>query len=270
LNRDDAATLHHALAGAGTVVTLVLPQSAGPGGSSALVDGLARRHSVLTFDPRGTGRSGPAPAELSMPSMAHDLLGLLDTLGIARTHLLCHSTGCGVGQSLAAKHPERVTSLVLAAPWTHADGHLRTMQTLRKAAARALDAEQYERFNAALLFPPGFRRGDEAGFARLASAAAARPVDADAFARRLDAILEFDARPLWTAIGCPTLVSVARDDQLMPPWHARDTAEGIAGARLFELDGGGHMLPETQTAAFLALVLPFLAQADRDHAPANG
>jgi aminoacrylate hydrolase len=266
----DGMRIHYALTGTGAPLVLILPQSSGPAGRTALVDALARDYRVLTFDQRGTGRSDPAPASQSMASMADDLAALAQSLGIGPAHLVCHSTGCGVGLSMAAAHPSRVTGLVLTAPWTHADRHLSVMQNLRKAAARALDAEQYAHFNAALLFPPEFRRADEAGFARLAAAARSHPQDAADIGRRLDAILAFDARPLLASIRCPTLVMVARDDQLMPAWFAAEAAAGIPGARLLELDGGGHMLPQTRTVEFVEAVRGFLGAVQRAQTGAGG
>jgi pimeloyl-ACP methyl ester carboxylesterase len=44
----------------------------------------------------------------------------------------------------------------------------------------------------------------------------------------------------------------------MPSWFAEDAARASPGARLAILDGGGHMFPETRTAEFLGIVLPFL------------
>lgn len=254
----DAARIHYRLHGAGPPVALILPQSTGPTGRSALIEGLARAHCVLTFDQRGTGGSDEAPAHQDMASMAGDLGRLLDELAFERVHLVCHSTGCGVGLSLAAAWRQRVAGLVLCAPWTHGDPYLSAMQNLRKAAAAALDPEQYARFNAALLFPPRFRRDHADGFSRQALQARDHPQDAPHLARRLDAILAFDARTLWSRVRCPTLVIAALDDQLMPPWFARETAAGIEGAQLREFDDAGHMLPETRTPEFVREVSTFL------------
>lgn len=252
---------HYELKGSGTPLVLLLPHSTGPNGRQALIDGLARLHTVVTYSRRGTNHGVTAPGELTMTAQAADVVELLGVLDVGQAHLVCHSTGCGIGLSVAAHHPERVTGLVLAAPWSHADDYLTAMQTLRKAAAHALDPEQYARFNAALLFPPTYRRTHAVGFAQQANEAHGNPQDAVEFARRLDAILAFDARPLWPAIRCSTLVMVAGDDQLMPPWFAAEAASVIRGAELVEFDEGGHMLPETRTDDFVAAVLDFLAQA---------
>lgn len=133
------------------------------------------------------------------------------------------------------------------------------MQNLRIAAARALAPTPYAQFNAALLFPPEFRRAHQSGFDQMAASAPAKPQDADAIARRLTAILAFDARPLLPTIRCRTLAITARDDQLMPTWFAAEVARLIANAQLMELDGGGHMILETRAADVTSAVLSFLS-----------
>lgn len=254
--------IHYTIAGHGSPATLLLPQSSGPLGPEAFADALARRFTILRYDQRGTGRSAPVAAsdDYSMAARATEVAGLLDALDIAQTHLVCHSTGCGIGLAFAGAHPGRVGGLVLVSPWAHADRHLMTMQTLRIAAARTLDPYSYAWFNASLLFPPDYRRAHETGFERIA--ATATPQDAEVIARRLAAILAFDARPIAAALACPVLTVSAADDQLMPAWFGRELAELVSGARHIELPGGGHMLPETQGPLLAEEVADFLASID--------
>ena len=183
----------------------------------------------------------------------------MDAAGFDRAHVIGLSTGTGKATALAALHASRVNRLVLAAPWTHADPDLQRIQNLRKAAARALPADQYVHLNALLIYPPEFRRAHFERFTQLAQDAIAKPQDAAGIAARLDAILAFDARPLYPRIACPALVLGARDDLIMPFWFAEEAAAAIPHARLALFDGGGHLFPETRPAEFLSVVLPFLA-----------
>ncbi len=257
----EGGDIHYEQRGTGPALAMLLPQSGGPVGVGPFLDRLAARFRVIRYDQRSTGRSAPvtAPEGMTMAGRAAELAGLLDALGIERTHLFCHSTGCGIGLAFAASRPDRVAGLVLANPWSHGDAHLATMQRLRVAAARALDPYRYAWFNASLLFPPDHRRAHAEAFERLARNAA--PQDAGGIEARLEAILAFDARPLAPGLACPTLVATAADDQLMPPWFGEKLAALIPGAAHLALEGGGHMLPETRADALAEAVAAFLGAA---------
>lgn len=251
--------LHYEIKGTGTPLVLTAGQGTGAQARARLIEGLARDHAVLTYDQRGTGRSERVAQGQPIEELAEDIADLMDAVGFRQADVMGLSTGTGMATALAVRHPERVVRLVLGAPWTHGDPDLRVLQDTRKAAARALPPDAYSRFNSILLYPPEYRREHFEHFERMAHAALASPQDAAGIAARLDAIVAFDARPLYAHVRCPTLVLGARDDLVMPTWFAEDAARAIPGARLVILDGGGHMFPETRTDEFLAGVLPFLA-----------
>lgn len=243
--------------GAGAPSVMLLPQSTGPVGVEPFVEALAEGFDVIRYDQRGTGRSAPAaPVDaITMADRANEVGSLLDALGVERAHLICHSTGCGVGLAFASAFPDRVGRLALAAPWSHGDSYLTTMQNLRVAAARALGPADYARYNASLLFPPAYRRRHAEGFDRLAAKAA--PPDPDQIAARLGAILDFDARVHAGTIARPALVVTAEDDQLMPPWFGRELAKLMPAGQFVELAGGGHMTTETRSAELAGMIIDF-------------
>jgi pimeloyl-ACP methyl ester carboxylesterase len=88
-----------------------------PGGTwyPELVDRLAERHMVITYDHRGTGTTRGPVGEFSTRTLARDALGLLAALGVPEAHVVGHSMGGRVAQWMALDEPERVCSLVLAA-----------------------------------------------------------------------------------------------------------------------------------------------------------
>ena len=251
----DGASVNYETRGTGPALLMLLPQSSGPVGLEAFVAQLAQHHLVITYHRRGSGSRSTLTEPMSMADEAADVARVLNDAGVDKAHLFCHSTGCGIGLSLATSRPRSITSLCLVNPWTWGDPYLTSMQTLRIAAARALDAKQYSRFNAALLFPPQYRREHHCGFTQMAEDALSKPQDPDEFERRLHAILDFDARTLMARVGVPTVVVGARDDQLMPAWFSEEAGAKIPDAKLHLFDTGGHMLPETQGAALLEIVL---------------
>jgi aminoacrylate hydrolase len=244
--------------GSGAALVLCLPQSSGPVGVGPFIAGLASEFDTIRYDQRGTGKSAPPPRPdaVTMPDRAVEVLELLDALAIDKAHLVCHSTGCGIGLAFAHAYPHRIGRLVLATPWQYGDPFITMMQNLRIAAARALSPQDYAIYNASLLFPPEYRREHAEGFA--SQAASAAPQNADQIAQRLQAILAFDTRPLTPEITTPTLVVSSDDDQLMPAWFGQDIAASMPAARYIELRGGGHMLPETRTTELLARISEFL------------
>ncbi|MCG8547876.1 MAG: alpha/beta hydrolase [Alphaproteobacteria bacterium] len=253
------AEIYFEVLGSGPPLVLITGQGSGPAGRAALIDGLAARHTVLTYDQRGTGRSEPVPQGHPIADLAEDAIALMDHVRFEAADVVGHSTGTGMATVIAAGFPTRVRSLVLAAPWTHADDHLHAIQELRKAAARTLSPDHYAHLNAVLLYPPEYRRENAARFAKIARDAIETPQDAAAIGARLDAILAFDARPRYPRIACPTLVLSARDDQVMPYWFAEDAAQAIHAAAHTPFDGGGHMFAETRTEDFLSAIDSFRA-----------
>jgi aminoacrylate hydrolase len=248
------ATIYFELAGSGPALVLTAGQGTGPEARAELMKGLARRHTVLSYDQRGLGRSQRVAQGQSIEALADDVLGLMDAVGFASAAVVGLSTGTGKATALAARHPARVDKLVLAAPWTHADAELLALQGMRKAAARTMPADHHAQLNALLLYPPDHRRLHRDRFAAMA-----QPQDAPGIAARLDAILAFDARIHYPKIACPTLVCGAQDDLVMPIWHARQAYAAISRAKLIEFPSGGHMFPETRTAEFLAAIDAFLS-----------
>lgn len=88
-----------------------------PGGTwcPELLDLLAERHTVITYDHRGTGTTRGEAGEFSTRTLASDALGLLAALEVTSAHVLGHSMGGRVAQWMAIDEPGRVRTLVLAA-----------------------------------------------------------------------------------------------------------------------------------------------------------
>lgn len=71
-------------------------------------------HRVVVVDMLGYGRSDrPGTHDLSIRGHADRLLALLDALGINYACVVGHDLGGGVAQSLALRHPQRVSRLCL-------------------------------------------------------------------------------------------------------------------------------------------------------------
>src|SRR5208337_4428176 len=74
---------------------------------------LRGEYRILRFDTRGHGSSSAPAGPYTMEMLAADVIGLLDRLGIRRTHFMGISMGGMIGQVLACRYPERIDKLVL-------------------------------------------------------------------------------------------------------------------------------------------------------------
>jgi pimeloyl-ACP methyl ester carboxylesterase len=78
-----------------------------------VVDGIAARHRVITFDNRGVGASqGKTPR--SVAAMARDAIAVIRALGHDQVDLLGFSLGGFVAQMIAQEEPQLVRKLILA------------------------------------------------------------------------------------------------------------------------------------------------------------
>lgn len=112
----DGLSMGYRLEGSGDPLVLVAGTGY-PGATwgSELIDRLTSRHTVLTFDHRGTGATPSTPEPYSTRGFAADAIALLDALGLSAAHVVGHSMGGRVAQWMALDRPDRVRSLVLAA-----------------------------------------------------------------------------------------------------------------------------------------------------------
>ena len=101
----------------------------GAGGSVALnygpiLDGLAAGHTVVGVDYPGTGRTPRSAGPLTVDSLADQLIAAADAEGLQRFAISGFSLGGPVAIRAAAKHPDRVSALILTATFAHRDARL--------------------------------------------------------------------------------------------------------------------------------------------------
>jgi pimeloyl-ACP methyl ester carboxylesterase len=219
---------------------------------------------VIRYDNRDVGRSkamtGPVPgilqllrrdkraASYTLEDLAADGIGLLDHLGIERAHVMGASMGGMIAQTIAARHHDRVLSLVSMMSNTGArwigEPSPRLYPVLLKASPR--DREAYID-HAVWVFSkigsPGFPPDDDQ-LRELAAQSFDRGRNPAGAARQLAAIIASgDRTPLLRTISVPTLVIHGKRDRLVPVSGGRATAKAIPGSRLLVIDGMGHDIP---------------------------
>jgi aminoacrylate hydrolase len=225
---------------------------------SAQVPDLARDFRVIVHDHRGTGQSTHSRIRYSVDQMAADTLRLMDALGVESAHLVGHSTGGAIGQTIAQDHPARLQSLVLSATWAGRDAYFRRLFEARKEILLARGVEAYLRASVLVLAPPWWISANDAAITEQHRLAVAASAPVEVLTSRIDAIVAFDRRERLGQIRVPVLVIVAADDMVTPAFYSDELASRIPGAKLVVLDGGGHFAPQVTSGPYNAAVGAFL------------
>jgi len=79
----------------------------------AQVPALSQEFKVISFDNRGSGKSGRPNIPYTMEMFVDDIKALLDYLTIDKVHLIGLSLGGMIGLNYVLKHPNTVNKLVL-------------------------------------------------------------------------------------------------------------------------------------------------------------
>ena len=220
---------------------------------------------VVRFDNRDCGRSThldrfppPTLTELltrhirhpayTLDDLADDAAGLLHHLGIDAAHVVGASMGGMIAQTLAARSPARVRSLVsiMSNPGSRRHGQPapRVLPLLLRHPPTDKDAYIEDMVRVfGILGSPGYER-DEVGLRALLATSHERGMTRSGTARQLAAILASGNRTASLhTIRAPALVIHGAADRLISPSGGRATARAIPGAHLLVLAGMGHDLP---------------------------
>jgi pimeloyl-ACP methyl ester carboxylesterase/DNA-binding CsgD family transcriptional regulator len=243
----------------------------------ATIQALSRHHRLVRYDPRGCGLSTRKVPPLSFEQMLADLEVVMDALAPGKVALLGISGGAPIAIAYAARHPERVSALVLfngfgRAYFSAANAPPQLLEEAKLLLASARQGWAHERSPFRQIF-----------IAQMLGAAAA----ADPEARRLidqrmrlsmtpEMAEQFlamnyamDVKAQCALLECPALVLHAREDQMVGFEQGRKLAAWIPGARFVPLESDAHIIPESHGAfrVFMAEVLGFLGSPDNADRP---
>lgn len=234
----------------------------GLGGTAAYwkpnLPALSARYRAIVHDHRGAGQSTHSKIQYSVDQMTDDLVRLMDRLKIESAHLVGHSTGGAIGQTMAIKHPQRLKKLVLFATWTKADFFFRHLFSVRRDVLTKIGAETYVKAGTLFLYPPWWIQQNAELVEQREKLALQSFPPVEVVASRIDGICAFDRSAELGKIEVPTLVICAKDDAITPAYFSEELARCIRGAQLEILPQGGHCASEAAVEPFNKAVLRFL------------
>jgi pimeloyl-ACP methyl ester carboxylesterase len=220
------------------------------------IDVLGHRFRIITPDLRGFGGSMAADGEaVSMDMYADDVVEILDHLQIPKAVIGGISLGGYVALSMALRHADRVSGLILANTRAGADNP--DWASFREALVRDIEArgaravvenygdkpfrndcpEEIKRYVREMIL-----RQPAKGLASGTRGMAQRP----------------DRMPRLAEIKVPTLIISGTEDNYIPSSEGEAMHRAIAGSRFLDIPFAGHLSNIDSADAFNAAVSEFL------------
>ena len=223
--------------------------------------------SFYRYDPRGCGLSQREADDVSSLRWLPDLE---DLIAAARPPtpfvLLGVSQGACPAVAYAARHPDKVSKLILYGGYAKGWAHRGIPEHIREANALIEFTEigwgradpLYRRLFTKR-FLPDATEDQNLWFDELC----AKTVSASMAGRLIRESGYADVRPLLSQVRVPTLVVHARDDRVVPLAEGQELAAGIPGAEFVQVDSKNHILLEHEPAwqRFTEAVLDFTGAA---------
>ena len=217
---------------------------------------LASRNQLIRYDGRGNGLSDWEVPEISFAAFERDLETVADSLELDRFALLGISQGAALAISYAARHPDRVSRLVLIGGY--ARGRYRRDDPAEAEKGRAMvsiirhgwgdEHSEFAKIFGALFMPSGTTEQQQwlANLQRFTT----NSENAAAIRAACD---DIDVVDLLPEVKAPTLILHCRHDVMQPFDEGRIMARGIPGARFVSLESDGHV-PLAGSAAWEAMM----------------
>lgn len=185
---------------------------------------------VVAVDLPGTGESEDYDSTLE--SLAEDIVGVMDQLGIDRCVMATESAGAKLGVLLAARNPERLEGLCLVAPGVY------TLPAQQIAAYQERLTTDYTRWASGFI-AACFPEPESEHLKRWGRRILHRS-EPEAAARLLEVFFREPVDALLGQVKVPALVVQGSADAITPEAHGREVAAQIPGCRFALLEGAGH------------------------------
>jgi DNA-binding CsgD family transcriptional regulator/pimeloyl-ACP methyl ester carboxylesterase len=222
---------------------------------NAVFELLVKRLTLVHYDGRGTGHSQRDVTDLSLDAMVSDLEAVINRAGLAEVTLLGQYNSCPHAIAYAARHPDRVTRMVLfcgsARGWN-------AMSAKQTQAMLSLIEQDWDLFaDTAAHQWMGWSAGDAGRAVAETIRSAVTPQIARATMQAASAV---DVTELLPGVAAPTLVLHPRDMTQIPVEVARSLAMGLPRGRLILLEGTQPVLFPEQPDEVATMLADFLVR----------
>lgn len=209
-----------------------------------LLASLSRSRCLVRYDARANGLSDHDVGEISFERWIQDLETVVEAAGVSRFPLFGLSQGAAVSAAYAARHPERVSALVLVCGFVRGwriknrpkvTQHFEALLSLMEHGWGRDNPAFRQIFSSAFFPDASSERIDDFNELQRQSAT---PHNA---ARMLSAIGDIDLSKEAPRVRAPTLVIHGRADMVFPFSDGKELAASIPDSRFVPLDTKNHI-----------------------------
>lgn len=246
--------------------TIILSSGLGGSGNywAPQIEALSSNFRIVTYDHRGTGRSGGnVPEQGGISAMADDVLQIADELQLESFDFMGHALGGLIGLDIARRRPNIMGRMVLINAWSKADSHSGRCFDIRIELLERSGVEAFVKAQPIFLYPAVWMSENAERMDADERHGVAHFQGKNNVLRRIAALRAFDIDAQLHEIATPTLVMASRDDLLVPYTRSLRLAEGLPNAELVLTDFGAHAMNVVDPTPFNEAVLQFLRSGDQ-------
>ncbi len=227
------------------------------------LDELSKDFQIITFDPRGIGRSKASDEDLqnlSMKTFVEDVIGLLDELNIEKANVLGASFGGFVAQEFALGFPDRLSKLILACTTAGGANHVKPdIEILRSFSPDpSLPLGEKIRKFIRPAFTDEFNKNHAVEVEKVCQMREQNIVSDAVYLAQLQSAFSLDTENKLGAVENETLVISGDKDSVVPVQNSVNLAQKIPDAKLEIIKHGSHLFFIENADAFNRAVREFL------------
>lgn len=229
-----------------------------------VIDGLAAKHRVITFDNRGVGASSGTPAA-SMEEMARDAITFIKAMGLDQVDIFGFSMGGMIAQEIALMEPRLVRRMIITGTGpAGGEGISKVARVTYLDMIRGwLTFQDPKQFLFFTRTPAGIRAGKEFLLRiKERSENRDREITVAALLAQLKALRRWgEKKPEdLSRVHHPVLVANGDSDRMVPSKNTYDLAQRLPNSELIIYPDSGHGAVFQFHADFVPKALEFLSR----------
>lgn len=255
----DNLNFYYEISGSGTPLVLISGLSCDSSHWNLIKNMLEQQFEVICLDNRSVGRTQTPTSSYTISDMALDVVKLLNHLGVEKTHILGHSMGGAIAQTIAYENPQLIDKLIISNSFVKIKRRsLIFMENLAKMYLNNFPLEETVPINAPWVFSDQYLNQtniiDELiNFGKTYL----QQQPAKGFKQQVEAIAKFNSTDWVNQIINPTLIIAGKNDYLTPLDDSEYMHENINNSQLIT-QPGAHVPMLEIPERFIKNILPFL------------